>query len=143
MSALMVHSPGELPEKAAAILAAFPGNRIFAVSGEMGAGKTTLIKAFGKVLGVEDTMSSPTFSLINEYYSPEAGPVYHFDLYRLEKQEDLYDIGYEEYVYSDNYCFLEWPGLIRELLPQSYVYINIIVMNNGQRRIDYKAVSPT
>lgn len=141
MPTAMVHSTDELLGKAAAILSAFPHSRIFALSGQLGAGKTTLVKAFGEILNVEDKIHSPTFSLVNEYSSLKTGPVYHLDLYRMERLEDFYDIGYEEYLYSGHYCFLEWPDLIRELLPQTYVYINIEVVNKEKRRIEYNITS--
>jgi len=102
-------------------------NRFFAIYGEMGAGKTTLIQAMCRNLGTENLVSSPTFSLVNEYAisGAEANLIYHFDFYRIKDLEEVYDIGYEEYFYSNNYCFVEWPEKIESLLPESYTEIRI------------------
>ncbi|MBL4652566.1 MAG: tRNA (adenosine(37)-N6)-threonylcarbamoyltransferase complex ATPase subunit type 1 TsaE [Flavobacteriales bacterium] len=99
--------------------------RVFAFYGEMGAGKTTLIKKIVEALGSEDETSSPTFALVNEYYSQEVGTIYHFDFFRIETEEEAFDIGYEDYIYSGNYCFIEWPEKIANLLPPTYVRITI------------------
>ncbi len=101
----------------------------------MGSGKTTLIKGFCKALKVTDIVTSPTFALINEYRSENYGPVYHFDVYRIKKLEEVMDIGYETYFYSGNYVFVEWPGKIRELLPDKYVYVKIRESEDGKREI--------
>ncbi len=109
------------------LLNAFPGKRVFAFYGEMGAGKTTLIKAVCKQMNVSDTVTSPTFSIVNEYQTEEGGIVYHFDFYRINKMEEAMDMGYEEYFFSGNYCFLEWPEKIENLLPEDcqklYLYL--------------------
>ena len=97
--------------------------------GEMGVGKTTLIKEFCKHLGVADEVSSPTFSLVNEYES-KLGPIYHFDLYRVQSEEELYDIGYEDYFYSGYLCLVEWPEMASGLLPEKYVSVKIRVEND-------------
>ena len=99
--------------------------KVFAFYGEMGAGKTTLIKRIIEELGAEDAGSSPTFSIVNEYQSPHEGSIYHFDFYRLESEEEAFDIGYEDYIYSGYYCFIEWPEKITNLLPESYVRVTI------------------
>lgn len=91
----------------------------------MGAGKTTFIKAICQVMKVTDTVQSPTFSIINEYRTETGAPVFHFDFYRIKKIEEVYDIGYEDYIYSGNYCFLEWPELIEPLLPKDAVRVRI------------------
>jgi tRNA threonylcarbamoyladenosine biosynthesis protein TsaE len=114
-----------LPEIARKLLASYPDKRIFALYGTMGAGKTTFIKAICRELGVEDEALSPTFSIINEYHTHKQIPVYHFDFYRINKLEEVYDIGYEEYLFSGNYCLLEWPELIEELLPAETVKVSI------------------
>ena len=114
-----------LPEIARKLLASYPDKRIFALYGTMGAGKTTFIKAICRELGVEDEALSPTFSIINEYHTHKQIPVYHFDFYRINKLEEVYDIGYEEYLFSGNYCLLEWPELIEELLPADTVKVSI------------------
>jgi len=115
----------QLPSIAREILEAFPEERIFALYGELGAGKTTLIKAFCKALGVRDLPSSPSFGIIHEYGTENQEQIYHFDFYRIEKPEELLDIGYEEYVYSGQYCFMEWPEKIGGLLPEKFVSIKI------------------
>jgi len=115
------------------ILKIFPV-RVFALSGDLGAGKTTMIRYFCNALNVEDIVQSPTFSLINEYSSAR-GPVYHMDLYRIEQPEEVFDFGYEEYFYSGNYCFVEWPEIIEDLLPANTAWIRISVAGRGQRKI--------
>lgn len=99
--------------------------KIFVFYGEMGAGKTTLIKKIVEVLGSNDEVSSPTYSLVNEYFSDTAGTIYHFDFYRIESEDEVFDIGYEDYLYSSHYCFIEWPEKIANLLPSSYVKVSI------------------
>jgi tRNA threonylcarbamoyladenosine biosynthesis protein TsaE len=120
---IIILSEEGLAAAAQEILDAFPEERIFAVSGELGAGKTTFIKVFCDLLGVRDTVTSPSFSIINVYLGGQGGMVYHFDFYRIRKLQEVLDIGYEEYIYSGDYCFLEWAEKIEELLPESYVYI--------------------
>ena len=110
---------------AAALLTAHRGSKIFAFYGPMGAGKTTFIKTLGTILKVTDTVQSPTFSLINEYKTRSDEPVFHFDFYRIRKIEEVFDMGYEEYLYSGAYCFIEWPELIEQLLPDGTVKITI------------------
>jgi tRNA threonylcarbamoyladenosine biosynthesis protein TsaE len=90
--------------------------RVFALHGEMGAGKTTFVKSIGKILGVLDEIQSPTFSIVNEYHTSNNEKVFHFDFHRLEKIEEAYDIGYEHYLSSGNYCFIEWPEKVESLL---------------------------
>ena len=107
--------------------------RKVAFFGEMGAGKTTLIQAVCKVLGVEDTVASPTFALINEYFTKDGVSVYHFDLYRIEDITEVYDLGYEDYFYSDAYCFIEWPEKVMELIPEDVLLLEIKVMDDGSR----------
>ena len=114
--------------------------RIFLFYGEMGAGKTTLIKSMCAALGVSDAVSSPTFSIVNEYDSNN-GPVYHFDFYRLKDQSEAMDMGYEEYFYSDNYCFIEWPEKIASLIPDSYTGIRIQVLDATSRHITVENIS--
>ncbi len=107
-----------------------PGVILF--KGEMGAGKTTLIKAICRELGVEDEVSSPTYSLVNEYLSEKYGPVYHFDLYRIEDEMEAMDIGIEEYLDSGNFCLLEWPEKICNLLPDDCAEVYIQVTESGR-----------
>jgi len=130
----------DLPKIASAILADLSEERIFAFNAKMGAGKTTLIKAICKVLNVKEIVSSPTFSLVNEYTSEKFGPVFHFDFYRIKKIDEVYDIGYEEYLFSDAYCFIEWPELVVDLLPEKFVQIDIEVGEDEERTIKYGLV---
>ena len=111
------------------------GPQVFALYGEMGSGKTTLVKQFCAELEVLDTVTSPTFALVNEYRTESSGPVYHLDVYRIKKPEEIMDIGYENYFYSGQYVFIEWPELIAELLPEKYVYISIRELDDGSREI--------
>jgi len=116
------------------MLAAFPEARVFALYGSMGAGKTTFIKAICSVLGVADIVQSPTFSIVNEYKTVAGDSIYHFDFYRIRKTEEAFDIGYEDYLYSGTYCFMEWPEMIETLLPVDTVRIRITGEN--QRLIE-------
>jgi tRNA threonylcarbamoyladenosine biosynthesis protein TsaE len=109
--------------------------------GEMGSGKTTLIKEICKQLGVVDQASSPTFSIVNEY-ATEKGPVYHFDFYRIKSEQEALDLGYEEYFYSGRPCFVEWPELIPSLLPEEAIKIKISVETNGNRIIEVQQPTP-
>lgn len=109
--------------------------RIIAISGEMGAGKTTFIQALCRVLGVSQIVNSPTFSLVNEYFTLEGESVYHFDLYRIENPEELFDIGYEDYLYSGAYCFIEWPEKASALIPEEALHVDIEVLEDEKRKI--------
>lgn len=117
------------------ILQTFKKQRIFAFSGDLGAGKTTLIQFLCRELGVTDFPVSPSFSLVNEYRTPSGESVYHFDFYRINDIREAYDMGYEEYFYSGNYCFIEWPEKITELLPEDCVYIRIEVPEEHGKRL--------
>ena len=109
---------------------------VFAFYGNMGAGKTTFIKALCEELGVEDVITSPTFAIVNEYRSEETGElIYHFDFYRIKKLEEVYDMGYEDYFYSGALCFIEWPELIEELLPADAVRVWIEETEGGKRKV--------
>lgn len=120
-----VARPDELPAIAEKICEAFPDAEFFAFYGKMGAGKTTFIHAFLKKFGVVDAGASPTFSIVNTYYARSGLPVYHFDFYRIESQEEVYDIGYEEYFYGPGICLVEWPEKIPDLLPDDRVSVFI------------------
>lgn len=115
--------------------------RIFAFEGKMGAGKTTLIKSVCESLGVEDVVSSPTFSLVNVYNDKNGNAIYHFDFYRIKKLEEVFDIGYEEYFYSGDYCLIEWPEMVKPLMPENYVLISIEVDKSENRIITYKLIN--
>ncbi|HBT84561.1 MAG: tRNA (adenosine(37)-N6)-threonylcarbamoyltransferase complex ATPase subunit type 1 TsaE [Fermentimonas sp.] len=110
-------------------------NKVFAFHGSMGAGKTTFIKAVCEELGVIETVSSPTFAIINEYKDGEGRPIFHFDFYRINKLEEVYDFGYEDYFYSGNLCFIEWPELVESILPENTVKISIQEQDDGSRNI--------
>ena len=110
-------------------------HKVFAFYGTMGAGKTTFIKAVCEVLGVKDVITSPTFAIVNEYES-DNGPIFHFDFYRIKKLEEVYDMGYEDYFYSGSLCFIEWPELIEDLLPEDAVRVTITEQPGGMRKIE-------
>ncbi len=135
LATLTLRKPTEAPEIARLILQGYPEARVLAFHGDLGAGKTTLIKAMGQVLGVADAMSSPTFALVNEYRAANSEPVYHFDLYRLKDAAELDAIGFTEYVDSGHYCFIEWPELAEELLPLGTLHVTMEAAPNGVRTI--------
>ncbi len=111
---------------------------VFAFYGKMGAGKTTFIKAICECLQVDDVITSPTFSIVNEYYSNKLDDsIYHFDFYRIKKVEEVFDMGYEDYFYSGRLCFLEWPELIEGLLPKDAVKVHIMEQEDGSRFITF------
>ena len=111
--------------------------RVFAFDGQMGAGKTTFIKSLCEAMGTMDIVNSPTFAIVNVYdvEQPYKGEVYHFDCYRLKDIREAMDFGAEEYLYSGNYCFIEWPEMIEALLPEDTVWVKIKPMSNGDRRL--------
>ena len=109
--------------------------KVWLFRGEMGSGKTTFIKVIGAVLGVTDHMSSPTFSIVNEYLAKDDHKVYHFDFYRIKNEAEAYDIGTEEYFYSGNYCFIEWPEKIPSLIPAERVEVIITPENQTHRTL--------
>jgi len=117
-------------------------SKVFAFYGKMGAGKTTFIKAVCEELGVEDVITSPTFAIINEYTTHSSlltphSTIYHFDFYRIKKLEEVYDMGYEDYFYSGALCFIEWPELIEEVLPEDAVKVTITEQADGSRTINF------
>jgi tRNA threonylcarbamoyladenosine biosynthesis protein TsaE len=130
---LSASSTNQLPAIASAIVAFAGSEHVFIFYGDMGAGKTTLIKTLCRALGSNDNITSPTFSIVNEYEAPEK--IYHFDFYRIKNQTEALDIGCEEYFYSGNYCFIEWPEKIPDLLPDHYVRIGITVSDDNSRSI--------
>lgn len=123
-----------LPDAAGRLLAAVGDRRVLLFYGAMGAGKTTFISALCQQLGVTDVPSSPTFAIVNEYDSA-AGPVYHFDFYRITSEREAFDLGYEDYFYSGSYCLVEWPEKIANLLPGDAVHIHITAAADGNRQI--------
>ncbi|MEK7720198.1 MAG: tRNA (adenosine(37)-N6)-threonylcarbamoyltransferase complex ATPase subunit type 1 TsaE [Bacteroidota bacterium] len=131
-----INSLSEIDHVAEKFLEAHPADRLFAFYGKMGSGKTTFIKALCDKLQVVDYVTSPTFALINVYATEQSNEIYHFDFYRIKSLEELFDLGYEEYFFSDNYCFIEWPELIEPLLPINTVKISILETVNGARIIE-------
>lgn len=131
----IVFSLDQIQEAAQQILASNP-KKIILFNGEMGVGKTTLIKQLCKSLGVEDATSSPTFSLVNEYYTSNNQIVYHFDFYRLNKETEALDMGVDDYLYSGNWCFIEWSEKISNLLPDETSIINIVLLSDGKRELE-------
>lgn len=127
----------DLPTIAQQLLSFAGNNRIFLFHGDMGAGKTTLIKALCVELGVKGPVSSPTFAIVNEYQGAQ-NRIYHFDFYRLKTQTEALDMGCEEYFYSGDYCFIEWPENIPDMLPPHYISITISVLNDISRKISFE-----
>jgi tRNA threonylcarbamoyladenosine biosynthesis protein TsaE len=126
----------DLPAAASKLLGEHKASRIFAMYGEMGAGKTTFIQQICKSLGCADTVVSPTFTLVNEYFRKEGEPVYHFDFYRINKISEVFDFGIEEYLTGEFFCFLEWPEKIEPILPDGAVKVHITVNADGSRTIE-------
>jgi len=114
----------------------YPESRCIAFNGQMGAGKTTFITQLCKVMNVVDKVSSPTFSIVNQYISPDFGEIYHFDLYRIKDTTEALNAGAEEYIFSDNYCFIEWPETLLDLLPENTINLNIEV-KDGKRILTF------
>lgn len=129
-----INSVSELPTLAKQLIQLYSDSTIFAFYAPMGAGKTTFIKTLCAELGVKDSISSPTFSIVNEYLAANRKKIFHFDFYRIKSLSEAYDMGYEDYLYSDAYCFIEWPEKIEELLPENYVKVSISI-GNGEQRI--------
>jgi tRNA threonylcarbamoyladenosine biosynthesis protein TsaE len=139
MLILNIPSTDALDDAARKLIDVYSGSRIFAIYGEMGAGKTTLIKAICRALEVDDVTSSPSFGIIHEYRTRPGDSIYHFDFYRIENIEEVFDIGYEEYLFSGDYCFLEWPELVENILPDETVRLSLRVKDDGVRVLEEKA----
>ena len=135
MGTLTLHSLDQIDNVAKKFLKATSNRTVIAFSGELGAGKTTFIQALCRCLGVKAEVNSPTFSLVNEYYTPDGGSIFHFDLYRIEDPSELFDLGYEEYFYSGKRCFIEWPEKAMHLIPEDALVTKIEVSSNGSRNI--------
>jgi tRNA threonylcarbamoyladenosine biosynthesis protein TsaE len=138
---IKINELGSIHEAARQFIAQIGEHKVFAFYGNMGAGKTTFVKAICEELGVNDVITSPTFAVINEYsitshHSPlTSNVIYHFDFYRIKKLEEVYDMGYEDYFYSGALCFIEWPELIEELLPEDAVKVSITENADGSRTV--------
>ncbi|MGQ0828960.1 MAG: tRNA (adenosine(37)-N6)-threonylcarbamoyltransferase complex ATPase subunit type 1 TsaE [Bacteroidota bacterium] len=135
MPQIIINNISELPAAVKKIVRSFHG-KVVLFYGEMGVGKTTLIKAICEELEIKDAVSSPTFSIVNEYHTVKGEKIYHFDFYRIKSIDEAYDLGYEEYFYSKSYCLIEWPEKVAELLPLEFEKVTITVKGE-QRVIDY------
>ena len=134
---IKIKSLDNIREAAKAFLDGMGTGKVFAFYGKMGAGKTTFIKAICEELGVTDVITSPTFALVNEYTAADGSPIYHFDFYRIKKLDEVYDMGYEEYFFSGNPCFIEWPEKIEPLLPDDTVCVTLTEQEDGTRTVAY------
>jgi len=133
---IIIKDKGHLHQAADKFISLTRGKKIFAFYGSMGAGKTTIIKSICEALGALDNITSPTFTLINEYKTSQGESLYHIDFYRIRKTEEVFDFGIEEYLSSGSYCFMEWPELVGDILPPGTVSVRITVMDNEQRILD-------
>ncbi|MBQ8694541.1 MAG: tRNA (adenosine(37)-N6)-threonylcarbamoyltransferase complex ATPase subunit type 1 TsaE [Bacteroidaceae bacterium] len=125
----------DYPQAAREFVKLLDKGRIFAFYGKMGSGKTTFIKSICEELGVKDSINSPTFAIVNEYEDRNQNTIYHFDFYRIKSIEEVYNMGYEEYFYGDAICFMEWPELIEELLPEETVKVFVEETEGGARSV--------
>lgn len=132
---IVIKDKKHIADSAKKLLKYFGENRIFAFYGSLGAGKTTIIKAICNALGAIDIVSSPTFTLVNEYKTSKGETLYHIDFYRIKKQEEVFYFGIEEYLSGDSYCFMEWPEIIEDILPPGTVSIRISVDEYEQRTL--------
>lgn len=138
---IKIQSIDTIREAAHEFIAHIGTHHVFAFYGKMGAGKTTFVKAICEELGVEDVITSPTFAIVNQYQVEQAttdiSTIYHFDFYRIKRLEEVYDMGYEDYFYSDALCFIEWPELIEDLLPDNAVRVSITENADGTRTVSF------
>lgn len=135
---IRINSLADINEAAKTFVENMGDGKVFAFYGKMGAGKTTFVKAVCECLGVEDVITSPTFAIVNEYTSAITGDaIYHFDFYRIKKLEEVYDMGYEDYFYGGSLCFLEWPELIEDLLPEDATKVTIEETEDGARVVKF------
>jgi tRNA threonylcarbamoyladenosine biosynthesis protein TsaE len=135
---MVIRDLTSINETAKEFIAQMGNNRLFFFYGNMGAGKTTFIRAICKELGVTESVNSPTFAIVNEYTDREGKPIYHFDFYRIEKEEEAFDFGYEDYFFSGNLCFVEWPEKIENLIPNEGISVYIQEEENGERSVTLK-----
>lgn len=135
MDTFYIDSLDQINAVAAEFLSKYEKERVFAFYGPMGVGKTTFVKALCKELNVEDTVNSPSFAIVNEYHTPADEIVYHFDFYRLKEEEEAYDMGYEDYLYSGHYNMIEWPEKIATLLPEGRLDLNLEELADGRRKL--------
>jgi tRNA threonylcarbamoyladenosine biosynthesis protein TsaE len=135
MATITINTIKEIHKAAQQFIQLIGNQTIFAFHGEMGAGKTTFIRAVCEEMGVDENISSPTFAIVNEYFTPDGKKIFHFDCYRLKDMREAYEIGAEDYFYSGELCFIEWPEKIEELLPETTVNVFIKVLDSGGRLI--------
>jgi len=135
MTELRINSLEEINSVAKQFIELVGERRVFAMYGSMGVGKTTFVKAVCEELGVQDTINSPTFAIVNEYHTPKDKVVYHFDFYRINDVQEAYDFGYEDYFYSQAMCFIEWPERIESILPSDVINLNFTEEADGSRTI--------
>ena len=136
MKKIHINSEEQLAEVAEALLDALDGRTVVALRGEMGAGKTTLVRALAEHLGVEDQVTSPTFALVNQYEGANGERLFHFDFYRIDDEREAFDLGYEEYFYSGDLCLVEWPEKIERLMPDEVVEVRITVESPTERTFE-------
>jgi tRNA threonylcarbamoyladenosine biosynthesis protein TsaE len=136
MDILTIESIDKIDKVAKEFIGIMGDKKVYAFNGKMGAGKTTFIKAICESMGVQETINSPTFSIVNEYEAKNGDIIYHFDCYRINKIQEAWDFGVEEYLNSGNICFLEWAENIAPLLPDSITNVNIEEITNGTRKIE-------
>lgn len=136
MKTIHITSQEELPQVAKAVIQALGRRTVVAFRGEMGAGKTTLIREIAAQLGATDTVTSPTFALVNQYKGSGKRPIYHFDFYRIDDLREAFDLGYEEYFYSGDICLVEWPEKIEQLLPENTIQVRITVDSETARTFE-------
>ena len=132
---IIIRDLEHIREAAQQFIGAMGDQQVYAFYGHMGAGKTTFIKAICEELGVDDVVTSPTFAIVNEYTAADGSPIYHFDFYRIKKLEEVYDMGYEDYFYGDGLCFIEWPEMMEELLPEGATKVQITENPGGTRTV--------
>ena len=134
MNTITINSLSDLPKVADLVLESLNGRNVVAFFAPMGAGKTTLISTLMETLDSEDIVTSPTFALVNQYYTAEREPVYHFDFYRINSIGEAFDMGYEEYFYSGDLCLVEWPEKVEQLLPDDTMVVKIEIIDENTRR---------
>jgi len=137
MKTISIASLDQIDQAAEEFLKASGNRNVIAFSGELGAGKTTFIQAICRVLGITADVNSPTFALVNEYFAPDGSSVFHFDLYRIEDPDELFDLGYEEYFFSGDRCFIEWPEKASHLIPEDALSVEIAMVRDGSREIRF------
>ena len=134
-----IHIPNtqSLPQAAAAFLQTIGNAKLLAFYGAMGVGKTTFVKALCEAMGVQDVVNSPTFAIVNEYTDAQGEAVYHFDFYRIKKQAELFDLGFDNYLDSGCFCLMEWPELVEELLPDETLRSHLVEQVDGSRLLTF------